>query len=524
MSVAGPLFSIITPVYNPPLRCLRATIRSVQAQTYAAWELILADDQSSDPQILPVLEAAARSDSRIKVIERTANGGISAASNDAVAAATGEFIVLLDHDDELRPDALESMAQAIEREPDADYLYSDEDRLTEAGVHFGLFRKPDWSPERLRQQNYATHLSVLRTSLVRSVGGFDSDYDGAQDHDLIFKVTERSRRVVHVAKGLYSWRILPGSTAHDISEKPHAWANGVRAVQAHMDRLGLAAKVDFGPADGMYRVVRSIPEDLRVSLVVPTRGSTGMVWGENRCFVVEAVRSALGKAGHSSVQVVIVHDADTPESVLAQLTEIVPDGALALVRYEGEFNFSRKCNLGVLASDGQVIVLLNDDTQARSEGWLVQLVAPLLESDVGMTGGRLLFEDGTLQHGGHVHAHGAYRHAFMGSGDGAPGYGNCLLVNRECSGVTSACAALRRETFIEVGGLCEKLPSNYNDVDLSNKVARAGYRMLWMADVVLYHFESRSRDPRVSREEIDFVRARWGFPYGRRDPFLPVWR
>ncbi len=238
---------------------------------------------------------------------------------------------------------------------------------------------------------------------------------------------------------------------------------------------------------------------------------------------MEAVRSALEKAGHAAVQVVVVYDEGTRSSVLAELTAIVPAADLVLLPYDEPFNFSRKCNLGVLASDGEVVVLLNDDTQARSEGWLVQLVAPLLEPDVGITGARLLFEDGTLQHGGHVHAHGAYRHAFMGATEADLGYGACLALDRECSGVTSACAALRRETFMEVGGLCEKLPGNYNDVDLSNKVARAGYRMLWMASVVLYHFESSSRDPNVSREEIDFVRARWGFPYQARDPFLPVW-
>ena len=524
MSVAVPLFSVITPVYNPPPRFLRAAIRSVQTQTFDAWELILVDDRSSDPEILLILEEAARSDPRIKVITRSENGGISAASNDAIGAATGEFVALLDHDDLLRSGALEAMAEAIKQQPEADYLYSDEDRLTEGGVHFGLFEKPDWSLERLRHQNYACHLSVLRTSLVRAVGGFDGRYDGAQDHDLILKVTERARQVVHVPGCLYSWRILPGSTAHDISEKPDAWANGVRAVQAHMDRVGLAAKVDFGISDGTYSIMRSIPDDMRISIVVPTRGSAGMVWGENRCFVVEAVRSALEKSGHASVQVVVVYDQDTRPGVLAELTDLVPEGHLVLLPYDEEFNFSRKCNLGVLASDGEVVVLLNDDTQARSEGWLVQLVAPLLEPDVGMTGARLLFEDGTLQHGGHVHAHGAYRHAFIGARDGDPGYGACLLVNRECSGITSACAALRRETFLEVGGLCERLPSNYNDVDLSNKVARAGYRMLWIADAVLYHFESKSRDPRVSRQEIDFVRARWGFPYEGRDPFLPVWR
>jgi glycosyltransferase involved in cell wall biosynthesis len=520
---AAPLFSVVTPVYNPPPRFLRAAIRSVQAQTFSDWELILVDDRSPDPDILPILEEAAESDPRIKVIERVENGGISAASNDAVAAASGQFIALLDHDDVLRPNALEAMADAIECDPEVDYLYSDEDRLTEGGVHFGLFEKPEWSLERLRNQNYATHLSVLRVSVVRAVGGFDSRYDGAQDHDLILKVAERARHVVHVPKCLYSWRILPGSTAHDIKEKPYAWTNGVKAVQAHLDRMGISAKVDHGVSDGTYRIVRSIPDDLRVSIVVPTRGSTGMVWGENRCFVVEAVRSALEKAGHPSVQVVVVYDIDTRQSVLAELAEVVPEGDLVLVPYDDEFNFSRKCNLGVLASDGDVVVFLNDDTQARSEGWLVQLVAPVLEQDVGMTGARLLFEDGTLQHGGHIHAHGAYTHAFIGAREGDLGHGACLVVNRECSGVTCACAAVRRETFMEVGGLCEKLPSNYNDIDLAHKIAGAGYRMLWIANVVLYHFESKSRDPRVSSEEIEFVRARWGLPYQARDPFLPVW-
>ena len=523
MSAAVPLFSVVTPVYNPPPRFLRAAIRSVQGQTFRDWELILVDDHSADPEILPILEEAAQADPRITVIARAENGGISAASNDALAAAAGEFIALLDHDDVLSPEALDTMAEAIKREPGVDYLYSNEDRLTEGGVHFGLFEKPDWSLERLRNQNYATHLSVLRAAVVRDVGGFDSRYDGAQDHDLILKVTEQARRVVHVPKCLYSWRILPGSTAHDITEKPYAWTNGASAVQAHLDRAGIEAKVSYGRSDGTYSIARSIPDDLRVSIVIPTCGSTGMVWGEDRCFVVEAVRSALEKSGHPSVQVVVVYDMDTRQSVLTKLSEVVPEADLVLVPYDEEFNFSRKCNVGVLASDGDIVVLLNDDTQARSEGWLVQLVAPLLEQDVGMAGARLLFEDGTLQHGGHVHAHGAYTHAFIGARESDVGHAACLVVNRECSGVTCACAAIRRETFMEVGGLCEKLPSNYNDIDLAHKLARAGYRMLWMANVVLYHFESKSRDPRVSKQEIEFVRARWGLPYQAGDPFLPVW-
>lgn len=524
MRGTSPLFSVVLPVYDPPLRFLRAAIRSVQAQTFGDWELILVDDHSPSPEIVPLLEGVAARDPRIKLVKRAENGGISVASNDAVAAASGEFIVLLDHDDLLAADALAEMARAISSEPEVDYLYSDEDKVGKHGRFFDRFDKPAWSPERMRHQNYACHLSVLRTSLVRDVGGFDSRYDGAQDHDLVLKVSERARKAMHVPRILYHWRAVKGSEALVPGEKPYAWQAGVRAVQAHMDRVGIAATVDFGKVSGTYSIVRTIPDSLRVSIVIPTRGASGTVWGKSRCFVVEAVRSALDKAGHLSVQVVVVHDAETQPRVLTELTRIVPVGDLLLVPYDEQFNFSRKCNLGVLASDGDVVVLLNDDTQARSEGWLVQLVAPLLEPDVGMTGARLLFEDGTLQHGGHEYARSDYLHAFQGAKDGSAGPAASLLVARECSGVSCACAALRRETFIEVGGMSERLPVNFNDVDLSHKVARGGYRILWIADAVLYHFESKTRTRSVHAWEAQLVRDRWGAPIAARDPFVPKWR
>lgn len=520
MPTPRPLFSIITPVYDPPLAVLEETISSVGSQSYKDWELLLVDDHSDSSGVRAVLHAAANRDSRIRVIERATNGGISSATNDGIQVAEGEFIALLDHDDLLHVDALQHMADAIETHPEADYLYSDEDKVDEEGNHFGAFLKPDWSPERLRGQMYTCHLSVLRTSLVEAVGGFDSRYDGSQDHDLVLKVTERAREIVHVPEVLYSWRAMAGSTAQNLEDKPYAWLAGREAVQAHLDRVGIRASAELGRYPGTYSLVRELPATERVSVVIPTCGSGGVVWGEPRYFVVEAVRSLLAMTEHPDLEIVIVYDAGTPEQILAELQEIVPRDQLVLLPYAEPFNFSRKCNLGVLQSTGRHIVLLNDDVQVKSANWLEQLVAPLLESDVGMTGARLLYSDGTLQHGGHNYAHGHIAHTYYYSDGSQPGPFYSLVINREASGVTAACAAIRRDVFEEVGGLCELLPGNFNDVDFSLKIGKEGYRILWLANVELYHFEAKTRQPAVAQWEYDLIDRRWRVRHRDRDPFV----
>jgi len=503
-------FSVLTPVYEPPLDALRAAIASVRDQTFGDWELILVDDCSPSPAVRELLRDAA-SDPRISVIERESNGGIVAASNDAIAAATGEFLVLLDNDDVLHPRALEKVAAALAADPLVDYVYTDEDKIDAEGKHYDAFRKPDWSPERLRGQMYTSHLSVLRSSLVREVGGFHTGFDGSQDHDLVLRVTERARRVAHVPEVLYHWRVVPGSTAGDASAKPYAWEAGRRAVQAHLDRVGVRGEVQFGEIQGTLRVVREASSEHVVSVVIPTRGSSGIVWGEERVFVVEAVRSVLENAGYPHIEIVVVYDLATPDEVLATLRDM-GEGRVVLVPFAGPFNFSAKCNVGFLAATGDIIVLLNDDVEAAQQGFLAQLVAPLDEPGVGMTGAHLLFADGRLQHGGHLYADGELMHAFMGAASNDPGPFAALRVSRESSGLTAACVALTRETFESVGGLCEVLSVNFNDVDLSMKVRSLGLRLLWLENVVLYHFESQTREAVVHGWEYEYVTERWFFP------------
>src|ERR687893_3144283 len=278
----SPRFSVVTPVYDPPVDVLRATIRSVTEQTFTDWQLVLVDDLSPTSAVLETLDEAAAADPRITVVRRATNGGIVAASNDALAAATGEFVALLDHDDELHPDALRLVDEALRARPEADYAYADEDKIDEHGRRTGPFYKPDWSPERLRTQMYTCHLSVLRRSLVEEVGGFDADFEGSQDWDLVLRVTERAREVVHVPHVLYHWRLLATSTAAGgEAAKPYAYEAGTRALQAHCERIGLPATVErdleFG---GVYHLHPVLTEQPSVSIVIPTNGGTREVRGE----------------------------------------------------------------------------------------------------------------------------------------------------------------------------------------------------------------------------------------------------
>ncbi len=533
MSDAGatpgaPLFSIVTPVYNTPLDVLAEMVQSVRRQTFADWELLLVDDCSDEEGVREYLRAQAAEEPRITLIERAENGHIVVASNDGVNAARGEFIALLDHDDLLVPRALEHMANAIAHEPKADYLYSDEDKVDPEGNFFDDFIKSAWSPEQLRGHMYTCHFSVLRAALVREVGGFHEGFEGSQDHDLVLRVTEQARKIVHIPKILYHWRVIPGSAAGDPHAKPYAWVAGVKAVQAHLDRLGIDATVDFGPGHSTYRIERKLDPAVRISVVIPTGGADGLVWGERRFYVVEAVRSLLEHSGHDNVEVVVVHDALTPERALEQLRSVA-GRQLRLVRYDKPFDFSEKCNLGVLSSSSDVVVLLNDDIEVVSEDFLSQLVAPLFEEGVGMTGGRLLYADGRVQHGGlaldkrlqHLVSGGRTVHQgpFLIRESARYRVGSALIVNREVSGLSAACLAIKRSLYEEVGGLSEELPLNFGDVDLSLKVQRAGYRLLWMVGPTAYHFEARTRQPVVYPREVRTLSRRWELP--NHDRYLP---
>jgi len=506
-----PLFSVLTPVYDTPLDVLAAMLRSVRAQSFDDWELCLVDDCSTEPSVLEVLASAQREDARIRVLRREENGGIVAASNDALAIAQGEFVALLDHDDELHPKALARVAAAIEASPEADYIYSDEDKIDRAGCPSGPFFKPGWSPERMRTQMYTCHLSVMRRRLVEEVGGFDPEFEGSQDWDLVLKVTERARQVVHVPEVLYHWRTLETSTAGGGEEaKPWAFEAGTRAVQSHCERIGLPSKVERDlDVPGVYHLLPRLQREPPVSIVIPTGGGSREVRFQEVVLIEHCLRSIVETSTYENYEIVCVCDGGIEPGLFERLRRIAGD-RLRIVPFEEPFNFSAKINRGVVHSSGERVLLLNDDMEVVTPDWIERMVMYLELEELGAVGARLITEDGRPQHVGILFENGGYPgHIYHGFSPGFHGYSNNVLVAQNYLAVTAACLMTTREAFDEVGGFSTLFPNNYNDMDFCLKLRTTGRRVVYDPDTVLYHFESSSRDSEVADWEKQQLLDRW---------------
>jgi len=511
-------FSILTPVFNPPRQAFELCVRSVLGQSYPHWEWCLVNDLSTDKWVRARLDRLARRDKRIRVLHRDTNGGISNASNDALRMAAGEFVALLDHDDELTADALAVMNHHICMNPDVDYLYSDEDKIDEDQVCFGRFNKPSWSPERLLCQNYGCHLSVIRTEVARNVGGFRPEFDGSQDHDLLLRISETGPRVVHIPEVLYHWRATQSSTALNLDAKPYALEAARRAVSDAMQRRSIEGEVVATP-HGYHRVKR-VPQHLPlVSLVIPTNGKRSLVWGVETSLVEHFVRSNERVSTYPDLEYVVVVDGEVDDPRFDRLRGI--SERVRLIPYSRSFNFSEKCNLGAVHAVGRRLIFVNDDMEPISPDWIQTLVGFLDDPAVGACGPLLLFDNGLVQSAGHVNPGpgvlGRGSSPLAGVAGGWP-----LELNREVSGLTGACLAVRTETYFEAGGFSEELPLNYNDVELGFKIQMLGYRLIWTPDAILHHFESKSRETRVSESEQAFLDRSWGrfVSEDKTDPFV----
>jgi GT2 family glycosyltransferase len=507
--VAVPRFSIVTPVYETPADVLWEMLESVRGQSFLDWELCLVDDASPSPQVRSTLDQVADEEPRVRVAHRTQNGGIVAASNDALALARGEFVALLDHDDKFHPDALRLVDRAISDDPEVDYVYTDEDKIDERGRHMSPFLKPDWSPERMRTQMYTCHLSVFRRSLVEDVGGFQDSFEGAQDWDLVLRATEQARKVLHVPRVLYHWRSIATSAAAGEAVKPWAFEAGGRAVQAHCDRIGLEATVERDFEDqGVYRLNPRLAREPSISIVIPTNGQTREVRYEEIVLVENCVSSIVAGSTYSNYEIVVVVGADTPATVTGRLRELAGD-RLRLVEFDRPFSFSEKINAGAVQADGDHLLLLNDDIEVATADWLERMAMYSQLDEIGAVGARLLLEDGRLQHGGVNFEGGLPGHPYYGWPGDAAGYANNLKLARNLLAVTGACLMTRRELFAQVGGLTTTFPVNYNDVDYCLKLREAGRRVVYVGDVAMLHFESSSRSSDVADWEKQRLLSRW---------------
>jgi GT2 family glycosyltransferase len=505
-----PRFTVLTPVFDTPADALAAMLKSVRRQGFEDWEHVLVDDRSPAPHVREILDAAA-ADPRVRVHYREENGGIVAASNDALRLAEGEFVALLDHDDALHPDALALVHEAIAATPEADYIYTDEDKIDEAGHHEAPFFKPDWSPERMRTQMYTCHLSVLRRALMEEVGGFDPEFEGSQDWDIVLKVTERARRVLHVPRVLYHWRTLATSAAGGgVEAKPWAFEAATRAVQTHCDRIGLKAEVSRNPnAPGVYNLEPHLTDEPLVSIVIPTAGQRRDVRYQNVVLVEHCVESILTTSTYKNLEIVCVVDSHVTLATRERLQGLGGE-QLRLVEFEDEFNFSAKINRGAVHSSGEYLLTLNDDMEVVTPNWIERLLMYAERPEIGAVGARLWWQDGRLQHAGILFENGGYPgHIYYGFSGSSGAYSNNVLVAQNYLAVTAACMMTSRRNFDEVGGFSLDFPMNYNDMDFCLKLVASGRRNVYDPDTILYHFESSSRDTEVEDWEKDQLRERW---------------
>ncbi|PYR73113.1 MAG: hypothetical protein DMF86_21385, partial [Acidobacteria bacterium] len=515
-----PRISIVTPVYNTDPRWLRLLVDSVRAQTYPEWQLCLSDDGSNRHDTRAALEELSSLDPRITIVRNAANRGISAASNAALDAATGEFAALLDHDDELSPNALLEVARTIDAHPDADVIYTDEDKLELSGRHVEPFFKPDWSPEYLRSSMYIGHLTVYRRTVLDEAGRFRSPFDGSQDYDLALRVTERTDRIHHIPLVLYHWRKIPGSAAGQVDAKPWGLEAARRALADHISRLPIPATVEEQPGNGLWRVKYRICGDPLVSVVIPTDGRIARTPRGSRDLPLCCIRSIVERTTYKNYELVIVDNGRLSPELLHYLATI----RHRRVVYEPTtpFNFASKLNFAAGHAQGEHLLFLNDDTEVISEEWITAMLEFSQQSAIGAVGGKLFYPDGRLQHVGVVLGIGGGAcHVFAGQPANSPGYFGSALVIRNYSAVTGACCMTRRDVFDEVGGFDERFATDFNDVDYCLRVRARSYRIVATPFAQLYHHEGAtfgSREHIVNPAEVQALSERWA-PVIAADPF-----
>ncbi|MHB8682120.1 MAG: glycosyltransferase family 2 protein [Acidimicrobiales bacterium] len=495
----GPTISVVVPVYKPELWYFRACIESVQAQRYEDWELCLCDDASGDAALGDVLHQL-DADRRCRVTVLEENGGISRATNAALDRATGEFVALLDHDDTLTPDALAHVAAAVERWPDADVLYSDDDKIDAAGVPYQPHFKPDWAPDLLLSYPYMGHLLVVRRSLLEEIGGFRSEVDGSQDYDVMLRATERARRVVHIPHVLYHWRAVTGSAAGDAEAKPWAHRSSRRALEDAVRRRGIDGDVEDGPFPGAYHLRRRVPGTPSVSVIVPFRDQAAMT--------MACLRSLEQEEDHERLDVVLVDNGSVEPETRAVLERI--EGPVRVLEHDGPFNWSVINNLAAASCTSDYLLFMNNDIEARRPGWLGAMVELAQRPDVGAVGARLVYDDGVVQHAGVVLGqHGIAGHVFMGLPAGGIGYFGWDRLVRPYSAVTGACLMTRRSLFEEMGGFDEELEVAFNDIDFCLRVVDRGLHVLYTPHAELVHHESISRGMSGFFHDYRYFLAKW---------------
>ena len=496
-----PFFSIILPVYNTDPHLLDRAIETVIDQAYTNWELCISDDASTEPHIGPLLEKWAQKDDRIKVHYRDKNGHISANSNSALDLAVGDYCVLMDHDDELRPHSLFEVAKVIIEKPETLFIYSDEDKIDYEGNRKDPHFKSSWNPDLFYVQNYLNHLTVMKTSRLREIGGWRIGYEGSQDHDLYLRFLHdvKKNQISHIPKILYHWRAVEGSASLSDFGKNYTHDAGVRALSDYFEGINTDIKVTISPDGHCYRILYPIPENPPlVSLIIPMRDLAEIT--------EVCINSILEKTDYPHYEILIINNNSEEEETFAFLSDVKRKSSrVRVIDYEQPFNFSAINNYAVKHAKGEIIGLINNDMEVINEGWLTELVSHVARPEIGCVGAKLYYPDETIQHAGVILGLGGLAgHSHKEQPRLSTGYFRRLQLTQNLSAVTAALLLVKKSIYEEVGGLDEQhLKVAFNDVDFCLKILSKGYRNLWTPYAEAYHYESKSRGAEDSPEKLE---------------------
>ena len=512
-------FSILVPLYNTPKKFLREMINSVLNQTYSDWQLCLAD--GSDDDHLYVGEyVRSLGDTRICYKKLDENKGISDNTNECIKMAIGDYIALFDHDDLLHPSALFEMAKAIE-EKNADFVYTDEVTFVGKTSNITIYNyKPDYSPDTLRSYNYICHFTAFSKELLDKVGGFNREYDGSQDYDLILRLTEKAQNIIHIPKPLYFWRSHKASVASDVSAKPYVVDSAKRALSAHLERLGLVGTVGDAVVPTTYKIQYDIIGEPLISIIIPNKDHTDDL---EKC-----LNSVYTKSTYKNFEVIVVENNST-ETETFEYYENAKNkyNNFRVITWESGFNYSAINNFAVKQAKGEYVLLLNNDIEVITPDWIEQMLMFAQRYDVGAVGSKLYYDDDTIQHAGVIVGLGGvagHSHKYFNREN--PGYMARAVIAQNLSACTAACLLVKKSVYDQVGGLDEEYAVAFNDVDFCMSIRKAGYLIVFTPFSEFYHYESKSRGDENTPEkrarfnsEVFRFQDKWGAELKKGDPY-----
>ena len=482
----NPKISIVVPMYNTPEKYFKELLESITEQTYENWELCLADGSPKRAEYLEDLIQPLGNKIKYKLLSK--NKGISGNSNEALKLVTGDFIALLDHDDIIPKFALYEIVKTINENPDVDFIYTDEDKILEENKkrispHF----KQDYALDTLRSYNYICHFSIFKKELMDKLGGFNSEFDGSQDYDLILRATEQAKQIVHIPKILYNWRISSTSVASGAAAKPYAYEAAKRAILASIERHGIqGAKVEDSRIIGLYKVTYPVKGEPKISIIIPNK--------DHKKDLKRCIKSIL-KSTYKNYEIIIVENNSKEKNIFKYYKKLEKNPNIKIEKCEMSiFNYSKLNNYGASKASGEYFVFLNNDTKIITNNWLETIISNCQREEIGAIGAKLIYKNKRIQHAGVVlNLTGTAGHVNWNEKENNPGYFGRIMIQQNVSAVTGALLGVSKKVFEEVKGFDETFPISYNDVDFCLKIQDTGKLITYNPYIVAYHYESQSR-------------------------------